>query len=525
MDASAAHGRTNLTSPAAAGLRILRIGSVVLALLGSTLWGVWTFFEERKHAVDEAYANVALVRQYAERLIQTQTILQEAVQVHAAARSEPDYLHTEAFHAFLRDIEAAQSFTLGLAVVQFDGRLVASSRSFPVDATFGEREYLTRISGGSELFLDRITLQPSGEDALVVARPFSYNDFRGAIVSAVGIEAIREFLRSIASDDGAAASLLRDDGRLLVRNVPSQPTQLQASAPALQAISSAPFGHYEAVAVSDGVQRLYAYSQLADLPVFANFGIPVGAIWARWFMTSAPVWLLLLSGGTFSWILSGLIRRSFQERLEKEEQASLRVSAEQKAALQERFMRELNHRVKNNLTLVDSLIAFQMRRPDGIDGSELRARVRAISDVHDLLYKAADSYHVDLATLVRQLCESPALVPQESGITLTCGAEHEIVLDAGTATSIALIVVELVTNAVKHAFVGRAEGTIRVQLAAVGAEAELLVADNGVGFPAATNRSSGTRIVQALTEQVQGRLERASAGGTEYRLRFSLQQQ
>jgi two-component sensor histidine kinase len=504
-------------------LPVLRIGSLVLPLAGALLWGFWSYIDEKQRAIEQAYENAALVRQYAQRLIETQTILQDAVKVHAAANKDVGYLRTEDFHAFLRGVEASQSFTHGLAVVGLDGQLIASSRSYPVSASFGEREYLTRIGSGTELFLDRILLQPNGQDSLIVAQEFRFDEFRGAIVSAVGIEAIREFLRSIAGREGEAASLLRDDGKLLVRNVPSNPTQLQPSTPAVQAIQAAPKGHYEAIAVSDGRPRLYAYSQLSGLPVFANFGLPTSAIWSQWFWRAIPVWLLLFAGGAFSWTLSGFIRQSFDERLRAEEQVRLRLIAEQKAAHHEQFMRELNHRVKNNLALVDSLIGFQMRQKGGIDGGELRARVRAIAEVHDLLYRATDSYHVDVGALFKQLCSSPALVPQERHISLTCNAPESIVVDAGLATSLALIVVELITNAVKHAFPDRIGGHIEVAVASHGARAELRVADDGIGFPNVPTRSSGTRIVQEFVKQIGGTCDRVSHSGTAYTITFPFQ--
>jgi two-component sensor histidine kinase len=243
----------------------------------------------------------------------------------------------------------------------------------------------------------------------------------------------------------------------------------------------------------------------------------------HWFWRTLPVWLLLLAGGAFSWTLGGLIKRGFEERLVSEEEARLRLVAEQKAAQHERFMRELNHRVKNNLALVDGLIGFQMRKQGGIDGAELRARVRAISDVHDLLYRAADSYHVDLGTLLLQLCASPALVPRESGVLLSCDAEKGTVVDAGRATSLALVVVELVTNAVKHAFPNRSDGRIWVAASSDGKNLSLTIRDDGIGIPEAPARNSGTKIVQAMVEQVGGTLSRTNDNGTFYRIIFPLQ--
>lgn len=491
-----------------------------MPVAGCLLWGGMTYVDERQRAVEQAYENVALVRQYAQRLIETQTILQDAAAAFGRTQDDPGFLRSEAFHQFLAEIESAQTSSYGLAVVAFDGTLIASSRSFPANHNFGQRDYLTAAEAGSELFLDRLILQPSGKDALVVVQPFEHQSFSGAIVSALGVEAIREFLAGIAARNGESASLLRGDGRLLVRHVPSTPMFLDPSSPSLQAIQQSPSGHYQAKAVSDGVERLYAYRQLGDLPIYANFGIPSRLIWNSWFWRAAPVWLLLLVGGAFSFTLASMVRRSLDERAAHQQQALLRREAEQRAEQQQQRMRELNHRVKNSLALIDSLISMQMRKKGHVDGDELRARVAAIADVHDLLHRAADAHRVDLGELLEQVCRSPALIPKERNIELDLQTTRGVVVEAGKATSLTLAAVELLTNAVKHAFPIDRPGRITIRLDRHQNGAVLLVGDNGIGFPEANTRSSGTRIVEALIHQVDGQITREAREGTFYRITF-----
>jgi two-component sensor histidine kinase len=504
------------------GPAILKAGSVLLVVVGCAIWGIWAYVEERERAVEQAYENVALIRQYAARLVQTQTILQDAAAIYARTQPGIERLRTREFHEFLAQIEGTQSFTHGLAVVAVDGTMVASSRAFPVNYSFGERDYLSAVTNGAWLFLDRIALQPSGQDAMVVVQPFMSGDFQGAIVSAVGVEAIRDFLKGVAGEYGEAASLLREDGKLLVRHVPSQPIYLDESAPAREAMRRGPIGHYEARAISDGTNRIYAYGKLENLPIYANFGVPTSTLVSQWFWGSLPVWLLLLAGGAFSFSLAEMIQRSLRDRLATEEQKQLRLAAEQRAEQHERFMRELNHRVKNNLTLVDSLIGIQMRKRGSLDGGQLRARVRAIADVHDLLYKATDSYHVDLGELLEHLCRSSAIVPDELGIEVSCDTSGGVIVEAGKATALALIVVELLTNAVKHAFPDDRKGKIRVKLARQGVAAELTSADNGVGIPETPTRSSGIKIVEAFVQQVGGTLSQSNDAGAVFTIDFPL---
>ncbi len=501
------------------GLRLLRWGSLASSIFGALLAGLWTFQDEQKAAIAQAYQNVALVRQYTERL--TQTILQEAAEAHASSEDADGYLRSRGFHEFLATVEASQSFTYGLAVIDLDGTLMSSSRSFPVQASFAGRDYLAAIESGMELFLDRIKLEPGGQDALIVAQPFRHNSFSGVIVSAVAVTEIRDFLSSVAREEGEAASLLREDGKLLVRQSPSNPTFLDPSSPAARAIKNAPEGDYEATATTDGTRRIYAYSKVAGLPVYANFGVPVASVWSLWFWRTLPIWLLLSAGVTFSWIVSLLISRNIQERYSQEEQVSLRREAEQKAQQQTHFMMELNHRIKNNLSMVNSMIAMQTRR-GSMKGDALRARIQAVADVHDLLYRAANAFHVDLGELIQQVCASPALLPSERNILTICEVENGIIVDANQATPLALVVVELLTNSVKHAFPKDRPGRIDVKLARnADGNITLLIADDGVGLPAKSSRNSGINIVASFVAQIGGTIKQLTGLGTSHEITFS----
>lgn len=502
-------------------LDLLRMGSTALAVAGCILWGSWAYVDQKKLAVDKANENVTLVQQYTHRLIQTQTTVQRAVKVRAAAETDPAFLASRTFHDFLAGVEQGQGFTNGIAVVSLDGSVIASSRSFPVRARFGKRDYLAAIAGGATFYLDRIRLEPGGQDSMIIVTPFNHRDFKGAIASAIAVESIRSFLKTVAAGEGEAASLLREDGKLMVRQIPSDPIMLDPSTPARVAVRNGTSGVYEAKAVSDGTPRIYAFARVSDdIPVYANVGIPKSAVTRAWLRRSVPVWLLLISGGLFSSFLAGVIRRSQKESALREEQVRLREEAERRAEAQAQFMRELNHRVKNNLALVDSLISMQMRKKGHVDAEELRSRLRAITDVHDLLYKAANGYRIDLGELVEQLCESPAIVPRERDIRVECAVTPGLPIDATKATPLAMILVELLTNAVKHAFTGRSSGRIRVELGLEDGKARLLIADDGVGLSEKRERNSGLRIVAGLAQQLDGTITSETGSGTTHILIF-----
>jgi two-component sensor histidine kinase len=193
---------------------------------------------------------------------------------------------------------------------------------------------------------------------------------------------------------------------------------------------------------------------------------------------------------------------------------------------EERLHHELIHRVKNNLALLSALLGFRIRaasNPEVIEAlSDFDRRIHAIRAVHDLLDRAGEIDQVQAGELIRALCAQldSAFVPenvtlQDDLLDVTLGVED--------ATPLSLLVNELITNAVKHAFPGDREGRVKVELKKNGVDKlEVSIADDGLGEAADFERSgSGTRIVDALAAQIGGKLERHSHGrGTSWSFVF-----
>jgi two-component sensor histidine kinase len=168
--------------------------------------------------------------------------------------------------------------------------------------------------------------------------------------------------------------------------------------------------------------------------------------------------------------------------------------------------------------MIRSLIRLQKHRDGGPDLDEINARVLAIATIHDLLYRSADSFQIDLASLLTSLCASDALVPPESHVELQCDTTP-LTVEADIATPLALCAVELVTNAMKHAF-GPEGGRIVLALDRNDGEGVLTIADNGKGMPEMPGRNSGLRVVDALVAQIRGRLTVERNAGTRFEIVF-----
>jgi two-component sensor histidine kinase len=178
------------------------------------------------------------------------------------------------------------------------------------------------------------------------------------------------------------------------------------------------------------------------------------------------------------------------------------------------LLEEFDHRVKNNFALVASLLDMQRRRAsDQATGEALAAalnRVESIARAHRHLYRgAATTANVDMATYLDELCStlSEALFLR-GAITLACDSEH-VALPRDRAVSLGLVLNELVTNAAKHAFEGRAAGSINVSFRASPGGWTLIVSDDGIGMPVrkpAKGREGGLgqRLVEAFAKQAGG---------------------
>jgi len=212
---------------------------------------------------------------------------------------------------------------------------------------------------------------------------------------------------------------------------------------------------------------------------------------------------------------------------DKAQERRLRDSLLEKEVL----LKEIHHRVKNNLQIISSLLFLQKDAIDDPDVQDMfeesRNRIASMAMVHEELYRSGDLARVDLKEYLERL--APKVVQSLKG-RKTLGfkldlAECRVCVDK--AIPFGLIVNELVTNAVKHGFKGRDAGNIKVTVAREADTVLAEVEDDGVGLPAGFHpeegRSLGMQLVVQLTRQLRGALSFGSgAEGTFFRLTFPL---
>jgi PAS domain S-box-containing protein len=209
-----------------------------------------------------------------------------------------------------------------------------------------------------------------------------------------------------------------------------------------------------------------------------------------------------------------------------------RAEDEISRALQEKetLLKEVHHRVKNNLAVVVELLTMQSHQvadpASRLALAESVNRVYAISLVHELIYQSASLSSIDFGEHIGRLSEKLLETYEVPGSRVALRTEAgKVAVTIDQAVPCSLILNELVTNALKHAFPGGSEGLIEVTLRHDGADHVLLeVRDNGAGMPPGidvnTSRSLGLRLVSSLARQLGGSVEIVRGPGTAFRIRF-----
>lgn len=217
------------------------------------------------------------------------------------------------------------------------------------------------------------------------------------------------------------------------------------------------------------------------------------------------------------------VAREITERKAAEDK--IRASLHEKEVL----LKEIHHRVKNNLQVITSLLSLQSAK---IPGAEIQAilkesqtRVKSMALVHEELYQSEDFSRVDFADYIRRLTSNLFHTYQTGPVVVSLRVDVEkVYLTVDTAIPCGLIINELVSNALKHAFHGRAEGSITIRLQRDGAAHVLTVSDDGVGLPLEvdprTTETLGLQLVSTLTRQLGGSLAVTREKGTQFELRF-----
>ena len=208
-----------------------------------------------------------------------------------------------------------------------------------------------------------------------------------------------------------------------------------------------------------------------------------------------------------------------------EELKSSTVSLREK----EQLLREIHHRVKNNLQIISSLLSLQTHNVKDKNFLSLiresRNRIKSMALVHEMLYSTKDLSRVKLKNYVKTLCESiyESYRRPKMQLIFSYSVSEDVYFDIDRMIHLGLILNEIISNSLKHAFTGN-KGNIDITLKNLQNKYALTVKDNGRGLPKGFNvkkhSNLGMQLVFMLAEQLNAKISLDGSKGTSYKIQF-----
>ena len=409
----------------------------------------------------------------------------------------------------LNEATAGLPVTATAYVIAPDGRPIYSNdrENSPSDIT--EQAFFKRLSNGAEDYTSALTtLRGTNRHVFLSATRMERNrTFIGVAVLAFDAGMLRAIWDAASLGSGSTVSFVRRDGKLIARHPEAkEPVDLGNYVLFTDYMRKATAGTYISASPVDGATRLVGYRIVERTPFVAIASADIGTImWPFWrdALTAAAI-LLLGLGAAITGALKILSLAKADARHTAELGDALRTN--------QILMREIHHRVKNNLQTVMALIRLQGLKPDMVQ--RLHERISAMSAVHEQMYGFDQFRSVRardfIPNLVRTLVDL-----HDRDITLAFEID-DVEIEADKATPFALLLNELLTNTMKYAFGAREGGRIDVRLQRLsGDRLRLEVSDDGIGYvPTGARTGMGTRLINSFVSQMGGEYRYEQAEGT-----------
>lgn len=406
----------------------------------------------------------------------------------------------DATAALIRDAIATLPGNVRAYVVGTEGRTLFSTLAEIKPVEVRDREYFSALEGGQTWYFSPLLVsRATGSQIFVISKRLMRGGrFVGAAIITFDVGVLRETWESLDFDDASAVSLVRNDGQMVARYpLIEGPLDLARHVLFTEHLRQADVGTYSnAASAADGVARIVGYRRVEGTPYVALASVSADSAFALFWRNTAIILgfalpTALALAGAIVWIIRLLMRDQQRRR-------QLADALE----LNRLLVKDTHHRVKNNLQAVMSLV--RMHALPGDLKADLQSRIAAMSIVHESLYRLDQFAEVDAATLIPRIVE-----PLREAFALPVKVEYDVqplIIDRDAATPLALIVSEVVTNALKYAFpVGR-KGTIRIGFTQkADGEPVLTIADDGVGFDVTRpSGGMGSRLIKAMVMQLGG---------------------
>ncbi len=488
------------------------IGFLALAVT----WGVQSYRNSVRSAEDRVVTSTHIVATHATWVYELGVQATRRIADAVRAPHDPGYSGT------VRDISDAVDGLPGAVkayVVDATGRTLYSTdpEIKPIDIT--DRDYFLALQAGRDEYTSALLISRLNNDRIFVfsRRLERDGEFAGAVTVSLSGDIMKPIWESVNLGGSFSVSFIRDDGMLVAR-YPEPDSGLDMSDHPLfsRYLKQADEGTYLSDASPlDGVRRLVGYRKVPGTPFIAvaaaDYQLLMRPFW-RDMVVLAIVTTLACLGS-----LAAALRARQLLRVQDHQSAALQLALENNEFL----LREVHHRVKNNLQSVISLVRLHMR---GNEKSEaLSHRIKAMVAVHEQIYQRDSFSELDAAELIRTVT---------CNVVTAYGADVQVVYDLAPtrvsndrATSLALLINELITNSLKYAFAEGESGRLNLVLQPADADGfcNLEVIDNGRGFDQATlSKGTGTRLIEGSVRQLDGSFQLDGSAGTRFSARVKL---
>jgi len=393
------------------------------------------------------------------------------------------------------------------SLVDAEGRVRFSSTGAGTDADHKERAYYQRLKEGQELTFTRLLdNERAGRPSFIIARRIDRDGtFRGVASITIPNESLDRFWASMDLGPNSTISVIRDDGWLIARRpMATRPVDTSGTEwyPMTRRQTSGIY--HSPVSPIDGFARIVAFWKVSGWPLITLAAIDrqevLDQFWRNLFsdaLIMLPLMAVLVIAAV--WINRLLYRTA--ARNDELEQAVER----------NRFLlREIHHRVKNNLQAVLALVRLQQLPPDARE--DMTRRISAMIAVHEQIYQTDQFEQVEVAPYAAKLITDIASshdVPVNLNLDL-----QPLTVDREQALPIGMIINEVVSNSFKYAFAGRSEGKLGVELREEGENLRLVIRDDGPGIEV-FNRAGGmgSRLIANFVRQLGGQFTTTNDNG------------
>lgn len=485
-------------------VRIARVAVALLMAMAVGLSGLLMFlqFQAARGAAEiQAHRTAHVVATQFGWMLQTSS--QALQRIEGAVRASPDSLPgSHDIHEAVRDLPRGLQHSL----YDSDGHLILSSVRNPDLINVSDRDYFRRARDGERLVIGpMVTERLTDEKVFIVARRIAINGaFAGVATIAIPVSTLGDLAATLELEPGSTIALIEKSGMVIARSPPIEPTDLSGT-PNFDQLTGKPNGVYTSVSPADGTRRIVGFWGVDGWPVIAVAGLNERTAFAAfWSKTRTELAILLpMLAGIVALVIWLFRLQSIDERRER-----ALLDAQKRT---EFLIREIHHRVKNNLQAVMSLIRLE-KLPDEVRNA-LVGRISAMVTVHQEMY-GTDTYEsIPAASYLNRLVRNVARI---YGNNLTVETDiADVDLSGDRAMQLGLLVNEIMSNAYKHAFVGRDSGRIEITLAAVAAgRLRLTIRDDGPGRDSSDRTENmGSKLIAAFVAQMQGQMSSDSENG------------